>query len=160
MNRRGQQEAEARWARAVLDADAAGERPESGAESWQAAWQGLELPPAAGGAAPLVPPDFARRVALAWRAEQARAAAPLLGAGWMRAAALAALLAGIALGSTLSLAGSNPADSGAAAEESWQTTSLSEEYLSALASPEAILSSPTGADEAADVESEAPAAEP
>ena len=155
MNRRGQQEAEARWARSVLEAGAGGARPESGAESWQAGWQGLELPPA-----PPVPPDFAHRVARAWRAEQARSAAPLLGAGWMRAAALAALLAGIALGGTLSLAGSSGAESAAAGDDSWQTTSLSEEYLSALASPETILAAPAEASEAADAARERPAGEP
>lgn len=140
MTGREQQEAAARWARSVLDKDATDVPERTGAESWQAAWAALELPPVA--AAPV---GFARRAAAAWAAEQAAAAAPILGATWMRAAAAAALLAGIALGSTLAY--SSGGETSAYGADSWQSTSLSEEYLSALSTPDAILMPPAGADD-------------
>ena len=151
MKRREQEESAARWVRSVLARSATAKPEETGPESWQAAWEALDLP-----AGPPAPAGFARRVARAWQAEQATAAAPILGAGWMRAAALAALLAGIALGSTLSDA-SAPSDGSTAADDSWSSTSLSEEYLSALSSPEGVLASPVGEDDAA---ADLPAGEP
>ena len=74
----------------------------------------------------------------------------------MRAAAAAALLAGIALGSTLSFSsgGETSADGG----DSWQSTSLSEEYLSALSTPDAILMPPAGADDSLGVAADEPLA--
>jgi hypothetical protein len=149
MKRRRSKVEEARWVRTVLGAGAptAGEdRPGADEDAWRATWAGLELPPASA-----VPPGFARRVALAWAAERDLAAAPILGAIWMRAAAAAALLAGIALGSTLALqngvdnaresfAASLP-DEIAADEEAW-TATLSEEYLLALSTDEANLPTP------------------
>ena len=152
MNRREREEVAARWARSVLDGVATEAPGDSGPESWPAAWAALELPEA-----PQVPVGFARRVAGAWATEQAAAAAPILGAVWMRAAALAALLAGIALGSTLS-SGSGSGDTSGDGADSWQSTSLSEEYLSALASPEAILASPAGASDSPGVAAEEPPA--
>ena len=152
MNRREQVEAATRWARAVLDPAAKGAADDTGGERAQAAWAALELPPAPG-----APATFARQVARAWEAERAGAAAPLLAVGWMRAAAVGALLAGIALGSTLSYAGGNAAlettaalDTSSDDDDSWLSTSLSEEYLSALSSPEAILERATDGDAAAD----------
>lgn len=150
MKRREQEEAAVRWARSVLDAatGSAGQeaRPSrSGAEErWTAAWMALESPPAA-----TAPAGFSRRVARAWAAERERAAAPLLGAAWMRAAAAAALLAGIALGSTLAYrtdtsAASAASSTGAGADGSWGTTSLSEDYLSALSTPDTDLAAPDG----------------
>ena len=107
-------------------------------------------------AAPAAPAGFARRAAPAWAAEQAAAAAPILGATWMRAAAAAALLAGIALGSTLSYSSSSePSADGA---DSWQSTSLSEEYLAALSAPEAILALPAGANDSPGVAADEPLA--
>ncbi len=97
---------------------------------WREKWASLELPPAPG-----APPGFARQVALAWAAERRRADAPMLAAGWMRAAAAAALLAGVALGVTLA----SGADSGAVEVETWQLTTLSEEYLTALLAPDDAL---------------------
>lgn len=97
---------------------------------WREKWASLELPPAPG-----APPGFARQVALAWAAERRRAAAPILAAGWMRAAAAAALLAGVALGVTLA----SGADADAVEVESWQVTTLSEEYLTALVAPDDAL---------------------
>ena len=142
MSRRGQDEAAAQWVRSVLARDAAGAPREAGPENWHSAWEALELQPGPG-----APTGFARRVARAWQVEQARAAAPILGAGWMRAAAAAALLAGIALGSTLSYA-SGAGDATVAGDDSWSSTSLSEEYLDALSSPEAILAAPAAEDAA------------
>lgn len=144
MNRREENEAATRWARSVLDADAAGREREAGAArqpaawpaTWPEGWAALEMPPS-----PPAPAGFARRVAGAWAAEQAAAAAPLLGAAWMRAAALAALLAGIALGSTLS---SGAGEASVEEVDSWQATSLSEEYLQAIAAPESALATPEG----------------
>ncbi len=149
MKRRRSTDEEARWVRTVLGAGApaAGlERPGADEDAWRAAWAGLDLPPA-----PAVPPGFARRVALAWAAEHEPAAAPILGAIWMRAAAAAALLAGIALGSTLALQdgvddarealAASLADEIAADEETW-TATLSEEYLLALSADEADLAAP------------------
>ncbi|MEO8195533.1 MAG: hypothetical protein ABI689_02300 [Thermoanaerobaculia bacterium] len=150
MNRREREAAAARWARSVLDKVATGAPGDCAPESWPAAWAALELP-----AAPPVPVGFARRVAGAWATEQVAAAAPILGAAWMRAAALAALLAGIALGSTLSY-GSGATDASGESADSWQPTSLSEEYLSALASPETILASPAGANDSPGVAAEEP----
>jgi hypothetical protein len=97
---------------------------------WREKWASLELPPAPG-----APPGFARRVALAWAAERRLTEAPMLAAGWMRAAAVAALLAGVALGVTLA----SSADSGAVEVETWQLTTLSEEYLTALLAPDDAL---------------------
>lgn len=151
MSRRGKEEAAAQWVRSVLARDAAGAPREAGPENWHSAWEALELPPGPG-----APPGFTRQVARAWQVEQAGAAAPILGAGWMRAAALAALLAGIALGGTLSYA-SAAGDTTAASDDSWSSTSLSEEYLTALSSPESILAAPASED-AADALS--PAGEP
>ncbi len=152
MKRRRSKDEEARWVRTVLGAGvpAAGpDRPGADAEAWRTTWDGLELPPA-----PAVPPGFARRVALAWAAEREPAAAPILGAIWMRAAAAAALLAGVALGSTLALQNSaddareslaaSLADDIAAGEETW-TATLSEEYLLALSTDEADLALPAAA---------------
>lgn len=138
--------------RTVLGAGA----PAADEDAWRATWAGLELPPASA-----VPPGFARRVALAWAAERESAGAPLLGAIWMRAAAAAALLAGIVLGSTLALQNglddgggslaASLADDIAADEEIW-TATLSEEYLVALSTDEANLAPPaagaSGASEA------------
>lgn len=138
MNRREQDESAGRWVKSVLERGAGGAGDAAGPEGWQATWAALELPPS-----PLVPPGFARRVGRAREAEWARATAPILGARWMRAAALAALLAGIALGSTLSYGSGSVGDSSAGSDDSWQATSLSEEYLSALSSPETILASPS-----------------
>ena len=152
MKRRRSKDEEARWVRTVLGAGApaAGpERPGADEEAWRTTWDGLELPPA-----PAVPPGFARRVALAWAAEREPAAAPILGAIWMRAAAAAALLAGIALGSTLALQNgvddareslASLADEIAADEEDW-TATLSEEYLLALSTDEANLAPPAAGD--------------
>jgi hypothetical protein len=155
MNRRrsGQSDDEgARWARTVLGRGAhapASQLPVSGRpgpadETWRETWDGLELP-----AAPAAPAGFARRVARAAAAERELASASILGAAWMRAAAAAALLAGIALGSTLALSSGLgggldelPSVDAIAAEESglddesWAAT-LSEEYLVALAADEA-----------------------
>lgn len=153
MKRREQEESAARWVRSVLARSATAKPEETGPESWQAAWEALDLP-----AGPPAPAGFARRVARAWQAEQATAAAPILGAGWMRAAALAALLAGIALGSTLSYSSGSIGDSSAGSDDSWQATSLSEEYLSALSSPETILASPSVGDESTGVGVERPKA--
>ncbi|MDQ1347993.1 MAG: hypothetical protein QG573_1367 [Acidobacteriota bacterium] len=152
MKRRRSQDEEARWVRSVLGAGApaAGpDRPGADAEAWRTTWDGLELPPA-----PAVPAGFAHRVALAWAAEREPAAAPILGAIWMRAAAAAALLAGVALGSTLALQNSaddareslaaSLADDIAAGEETW-TATLSEEYLLALSTDEADLALPAAA---------------
>jgi hypothetical protein len=151
MKRRRLQDEEARWVRAVLDPGAASgvtdrNRPPADETAWRATWAGLELPPA-----PPVPAGFARRVALAWSAERERAEAPILGALWMRAAAAAALVAGIMLGSTLAMqngldlgSGALPAslaDEAAADEDSW-TATLSEEYLLALSSDETSPASP------------------
>lgn len=156
MNRRRSgrsDEEQARWARAVLGAGArqpGSECPGSAGgacrDTWRETWDGLELPPA-----PAVPPGFAHRVARAAEVERERASAPVLGAGWMRAAAAAALLAGIALGSTLALQSSldfgngssaaNLADELLADEDSW-TATLSEEYLLALATGEASPAAP------------------
>lgn len=151
MTGREQEDAAALWARCVLDKNATQGPQEAGPASWQAAWAALELPPA-----PAAPAGFARRAAAAWAAEQAAAAAPILGATWMRAAAAAALLAGIALGSTLSFSsgGETSADGG----DSWQSTSLSEEYLSALSTPEAILALPAGANDSPGVAADEPLA--
>lgn len=104
--------------------------------SWRRAWATLELPPAPG-----APPAFARRIALAWAAERECAAVPLLAGGWMRAAAAAALFAGVALGTSLALGN----DSTASEDDSWQQTTLSEEYLTALAAPDAALTTPDSA---------------
>ncbi len=149
MNRRRLQNEEARWVRTVLGSGApkAGlDRPGADEDAWRATWAGLELPPA-----PTVPPGFARRVALAWAVEREPAAAPILGAIWMRAAAAAALLGGIALGSTLALQNGLDVGSGsiaasladeiAADEDTW-TATLSEEYLLALSVDEANLETP------------------
>lgn len=157
MNRREEEEAAERWVRSVLDRRAVGAGDDADLKDWQAAWAALELPQPA---APLAPPGFARRVARARESELASASAPILGAYWMRAAALAALLAGLALGSTLSLAGGSSGESSAAGDESWQTTLLSEEYLSALASPEVILASPADDGESAGAAPAAQAGEP
>lgn len=151
MTRRMNPEAEARWVRTVLR-DSAGDpgsparpAPMGGVEmagdgsmdgSWRRAWATLELPPAPG-----APPAFARRIALAWAAERECAAVPLLAGGWMRAAAAAALFAGLALGTSLSLGN----DSTASEDDSWQQTTLSEEYLTALAAPDAALTTPDSA---------------
>lgn len=144
MNRREQEDAAARWARSVLEAGAAG--CSRGADAvhrpagWRERWAALEMPP------PPAAAGFARRVAGAWAAERASVAAPILGATWMRAAALAALLAGIALGSTLS-PGSG-VEVSADSSETWSSTSLSEDYLTALAAPEATLAAPPAGDAA------------
>lgn len=170
MNRRRSQksdEAQADWARSVLAAaarqpgsegtgPAGDDRPDTWRGTWPESWDALELPPA-----PAVPADFARRVARAAAAERERACAPILGARWMRAAAAAALLAGIALGGTLALqsgfgAGLDTLPSvdsiaawgGALEEDSW-TETLSEEYLVALAADESAL--PAAADGPAEV---------
>lgn len=153
MNRREQEEAAERWVKSVLDRGATGAGDAAGPERWQATWAALELPPA-----PPAPPGFALRVGRAREAGWARATAPILGAGWMRAAAFAALLAGIALGSTLSYGSGSVGDGSAASDESWQATSLSEEYLSALSSPETILASPSVGDESTGVGGERPEA--
>jgi len=156
--RSGQSDDEgARWARSVLGRGAqapASQLPGSGRpgpadETWRETWDGLEL-----AAAPAAPAGFARRVARAAEAERELASAPILGAAWMRAAAAAALLAGIALGSTLALQSSLgggldelPSVDAIAAEESglddesWAAT-LSEEYLVALAADETAPESP------------------
>lgn len=156
MNRRRSRqsdEAQARWARSVLGAEA---RPKGSQRTdpagdgwpdiWRESWDALDLPPA-----PAVPAGFARRVARAAEVERERASAPLLGAAWMRAAAAAALLGGIALGSTLALQGSldfrndsiaaNSTDEDLVDEDSW-TATLSEEYLLALATDEPSLAAP------------------
>lgn len=156
MNRRRSRqsdEAQARWARSVLGAEACqpgsertGPAGDDWPDTWRESWDALDLPPA-----PAVPAGFARRVARAAEVERERASAPILGGGWMRAAAAAALLAGIALGSTLALQSSldfgndsiaaNPADEDLVDEDSW-TATLSEEYLLALATDEPSLAAP------------------
>jgi hypothetical protein len=83
--------------------------------------------------------------------EREQASGPILGAARMRAAAAAALLAGIALGCTLALQSSlglenhsiaaNLADEYLVEEDSW-TATLSEEYLLALATDEGSLAVP------------------
>lgn len=162
MNRRGQEEAATRWAGTVLDPAARSASADAAGERMQATWVALELPPA-----PTVPAGFARRVARAWSAEQERAAAPILAAAWMRAAAAAALLAGIALGTTLSYR-TDPMAAVATStvdEGSWEAALMSEEYLRALAVPETAFAAPEtalpvsgDADSAAgDGEREAPA---
>ena len=135
----------------MLDKDSTDVPERTGPESWQAAWAALELPPVAA-----APAGFVHRAAAAWAAEQAAAAAPILGATWMRAAAAAALLAGIALGSTLAY--SSGSETSADGGDSWQSTSLSEEYLSALSTPEAILALPSGANDSPDVAADEPLA--
>ncbi len=146
MKRRVDPDAETRWVRNALRKGAGEARGASpadpvdpaerrvGDESWREVWAGLELPPAAS-----APPGFARRVAVAWEVERARAAAPLLGAGWMRAAAAAALLAGVALGTSLAWSDGSVAYE----DDSWLPTTLSEEYLSAIAAPDDALTPPT-----------------
>ena len=160
MNRRqsGQSDDEAaRWARSVLGRGAQApasqlsdsERPGPADEAWRRTWEALELP-----AAPAAPAGFARRVARAAEAERERASAPILGAAWMRAAAAAALLAGIALGSTLALQSglgggfdtlssvdAIPGEGSGLDDASWAAT-LSEEYLVALAADETAPESP------------------
>ncbi len=143
MNRRSEEDAAARWVRSALDGGAA---EAEGPESWRAVWAALELPVAPDATA--APAGFARRVAQAWAAERAEASAPILGPPWMRAAAAAALLAGIALGTTLSNAGDSD-DSSDSASESWAAVSLSEEYLQALATAEVVLEDDAGSEVAA-----------
>ncbi|MEO7795849.1 MAG: hypothetical protein ABIV06_13855, partial [Thermoanaerobaculia bacterium] len=164
MNRLEQERAAARWVRTVLapdfeSVDAAVPAPraqrsaitaavakvgEPPPENWQAVWVALELPPA-----PVLQEGFARRTARLFKAERERSDAPLLTAGWMRAAAAAALLAGIALGSSLA-PGTDAFETTASVPDSWTTTSLSEEYLAALSTPETTLESasetPVGVD--------------
>lgn len=149
MNRRTDDEVAARWVRSTLDQGSPGtEAP----EGWRSVWAALELP-----GAPAAPAGFARQVARAWGAERALAAAPILGAAWMRAAAAAALLAGIALGTTLSGVGDS-SETASVATDSWASVSLSEEYLRALATPEAALEgiSFAATDDANDGSGEAP----
>ena len=156
--RSGQSDDEgARWARTVLGRGAhapasqlpVSGRPGSADETWRETWDGLEL-----AAAPAAPAGFARRVARAAAAERELASASILGAAWMRAAAAAALLAGIALGSTLALQSglgggfetlsSVEAIAGEGSgldDASWAAT-LSEEYLVALAADETAPESP------------------
>ena len=149
MNRRRDPDAEARWVRSALREGAGDAReaspadpaewPEhgSGDEIWRQVWAGLDLPPALGAS-----PGFARRVALEWTAERARAEASILGAGWMRAAAAAALLTGVALGTSLAWG----TDAIAVEDDSWRPTTLSEEYLSAIAAPDDALLAPNTPD--------------
>lgn len=138
MKRRKEDDAEQRWARATLAGGEtrSGVAPRDGAaggpDGWPSAWTALELPPA-----PAVPAGFSRRVARAWTVERARATEPILGAAWMRAAAAAALLAGVALGGTLSYGtGTAASEAGVTEEDAWWTVSLSEEYLQALSAAE------------------------
>lgn len=141
MNRREEDRSERpeHWARAVLAAERSEAAPETGESRWSRAWEALELPPTAP-----VPPEFSAHLAARLRAERASGAVPLFAAGWMRAASAAALLAGIAVGSFVAFATSgSDATSAAAVDDAWQVTSLSEEYLSALAAPEAALASET-----------------
>lgn len=149
MNRRMDPDAAARWVRSALREGASDAREAaladqvewaergSGDEIWRQVWAGLDLPPALGAS-----PGFARRVALEWAAERARAEASILGAGWMRAAAAAALLAGVVLGTSLAWG----TDSTAVEDDSWQATTLSEEYLSAIAAPDDALLAPNAPD--------------
>ena len=168
MNRRGEEEAVRAWARAVLEPasnsasnSAIGSTPGPTAESAAAkksgpladdaepgrsAWASLELPPAAA-----VPPGFALQVLRAWNRER-ESTPPILGALWMRAAAAAALLAGVFLGGVLS--GADASDASAASDTSrypgdalvtasteidaWVESSLSEEYLAALGEAETV----------------------
>jgi hypothetical protein len=143
MDRRVNRDAEAVWVRALLaqvaaglpepgiaaPAVAAGDR-DPGAAIWREAWDGLDLPPAPGAA-----PGFAGRIAQARAAGRERAEAPLMGGGWMRLAAAAALLAGVALGTSLSFSD----ESSTAESQSWIPTTLSEEYLVAIATPDTVL---------------------
>ncbi|MEO8275074.1 MAG: hypothetical protein ABI639_02585 [Thermoanaerobaculia bacterium] len=145
MSRRAMQEAEAQWAKAQL-AVGAGRAPgavddpllrrttEAAVGDLRRTWIDLELPPVA------IPPDFARRISRAWNLERSRGSGAMLSLGWMRAAAAAALFAGVALGTALAV---NDESSRIAAsdDDAWQSSSLSEEYLSALALPEAPVSS-------------------
>ena len=125
------------WARAVLAAERSEAAPETEESRWTRAWEALELPPTAP-----VPPEFSAHLAVRLRAERAAGAAPLFAASWMRVASAAALLAGIAVGSFVAFATSgSDAASAAALDDGWEVTSLSEEYLSALASPEAAFAS-------------------
>lgn len=138
MKRREEDEAGQRWARAILAGDetiggvASRDGEAGGPHGWPSAWTALELPPP-----PAVPAGFSRCVARAWSTERARAAEPILGAAWMRAAAAAALLAGIALGGTLSYGtGTTAGEAGRTEEDAWWSASLSEEYLQALSAAE------------------------
>ncbi len=89
-------------------------------------WEALELPPPSA-----VPPGFAGAVLS--RLHRAPAPPPLFAGAWMRAAGLAALLAGAALGGLLA------ERAGTSAEETlaWEQTSLAEEYLAAEGADEA-----------------------
>lgn len=138
MKRREEDEAGQRWARGTLAGDETrgGLGPRDGEagspDGWPSVWRALELPKA-----PAVPAGFSRRVARAWTTERARAAEPILGAAWMRAAAAAALLAGVALGGSLSYGtGTAAGEAGLTEEDAWWTASLSEEYLQALSASE------------------------
>jgi len=114
------------------------EREPELAAAWtrlQRTWSGLELPPPAP-----VPPGFAQRVA-ARAQEQAGGTSWSTAPGWVRAAATAALVTGIALGAGAGLWSGKQAPSGQASEEqtSFATTSeslfddnLAESYWSAL----------------------------
>ncbi len=56
----------------------------------------------------------------------------------MRAAAAAALLAGLALGTTLW----ESTEGGPSGDDPWSLSTLSEEYVTAIASPDAVLMAP------------------
>jgi len=102
--------------------------PELAAERARLAttWEGLELPPPSG-----VPPGFAGAVLS--RLRQPPAPPPLFAGAWMRAAGLAALLAGVALGGLLAERASTSSEETLA----WEQTSLAEEYLAAEGADEA-----------------------
>ncbi len=85
-----------------------------------ARWSALELPPPAA-----APPGFATSVLARLRAVAAQP--PLFASAWMRAAALAALLAGMTVGGLVAGAQATSAEETLA----WDQTSLAEEYLSA-----------------------------
>ncbi len=92
-----------------------------------ATWDGLELPPPS-----VVPPGFA--AAVLSRLHLPPAPPPLFAGAWMRAAALAALLAGVALGGLLAGRASTSSEEALA----WEQTSLAEEYLAAEGADEAL----------------------
>ncbi|MFN7943212.1 MAG: hypothetical protein U0X73_16600 [Thermoanaerobaculia bacterium] len=115
--------------RAAIAARLAAEPELAGrARAFENAWRALELAPAAP-----PPPGFATRVAAAARARDARegsgAPAP---PPWMRWAAAAALLAGIAAGAGFGALAAPPAGDSSAVG-SWNDASLAEEYLDASA---------------------------
>lgn len=100
-------------------------------------WSGLELPPPEG-----APPGFAARVAARAADESARRSAPF-GPAWVRVAAGAALVAGIAAGTSVGLLAGGAGEAPSAVKEPSETadewayleetpSSLAESYWSAV----------------------------